>query len=151
MNICFLGNSATGKSHIVHSLRNSNEIYYPVLTLAIDYSFYNYNNNKIFIWDCTGSKKIFCIIKTFLPNIDMVLIVCNIYDINSINDIDFYINTINNPYHIIVNTCNYLKSSYSGEKNRLLLENKYPNQYTLLNSSDPNDVTKKIKVILNKI
>ena len=151
MNICFLGNSATGKSHIIHSLRNSNEIYYPVLTLAIDYSFYNYNNNKIFIWDCTGSKKIFSIIKSFLPNIDKVLIVCNIYDYNSIKDIEFYINTINNPYHIIVNTCIYLKSSYSDEKNRLLLENKYPNQYTLLNSSDPNDVAKKIEVILNKI
>lgn len=151
MNICFLGNSATGKSHIIHSLCNANEIYKPILTLALNFSCYNYNNHKIFIWDCTGSKKILNIIKSFLPNIDTVLIVCNIYDINSIYDIEFYINTVNNPYHIIVNTCNYLKSSKSTENNRLLLERKYPNQYTLLNSNNHNDVTEKIGYLLNKI
>ena len=129
MNICFLGNSATGKSHIIHSLCNSNEIYYPILTLAINYNFYNYNNNKIFIWDCTGSKRILRIIKPFFPNLDMFFIVCNIYDIKSINDIPFYINIINNPFHIIVNTCNYVESLYSIDNNQLLLENKYPNQY----------------------
>ena len=146
MNISFIGDTATGKSHILHTLISPEKEYNPILTVGIDYKSYIYNNTIYNFWDCAGSKRIFNALLSILPKFNKTIIVCNLYNRQSIEQIEYYKNFLSNNTYILVNTHMYNKQETSSIQ---LLDKLYQHKYIIIDSNDVSDFKKKIEHILN--
>ena len=104
-NICFIGDTNTGKSHLIHTYVNGYKPPYTNhVTIGIEFNKKIYNNNILHIWDYSQSGIINKYISSYFDNIDLFLIVVDSENWKSIQNI-FYYKTIvkNRSYHILVN------------------------------------------------
>lgn len=155
MHLLFVGDTAVGKSHIVHTLAEYGQIYEPKVTIGINYKVSNIFNKKYYLWDLPGSHRLFKVLmlyvkKTFQYN----FIVCHVNNQESIKNIDFYINELRNindnskiNYHILINTCS---SELNNEENTTInrLRNTYMDKISVINSFDCKNVQSVLDDIL---
>ena len=133
LNICFLGDANTGKSHIIHAYTKGYDIpFTPSLTIGFELNIKNIENNKIYLWDCGSDIRFQRYFLDFLDNIDLFLITADCENWDSIINIHNYKNQINGKkYHILINKddklcnklyndklCNYLEVTISVDNNR---------------------------------
>ena len=155
MHLLFVGDTAVGKSQIVHTLTEYNEPYEPKVTIGINYKVCNTFNKKYYLWDLPGSHRLFKVLmlyikKTFRYN----FIVCHVNNPESIKNIDFYINELRNinensqiNYHILLNTS---LSELNNEVNTTInkLRNTYLDKISVINSVDYKNVQSVLDNIL---
>ena len=143
----FIGDSNTGKSHIIHSLINPTEQYNPIITIGLCLKKYTIENKTIQIWDCSGYKMFYPFIRDFIRMAPFVCIVCNIHCQSSVFSLIYHRSNIKHiPYYILINT--YSPNSDT-EPNIILklteyMNKFYPDRYSFINSNNPNKVMNKI-------
>lgn len=155
MHLLFVGDTAVGKSHILHTLSGCNEPYDPKVTISINYKVCNLLNKKYYLWDLPGSNRLFRVLmlyvkKTFQYN----FIVCHINNDDSIKNIDYYIIKLKNincnsniKYHILINT---FSSVLNDEQNNIIsqLREKFEDKISVINSFERSSIQTALNNIL---
>lgn len=112
LNICFLGNSYTGKSHLIHAYVNGYKTpYVSNVTVGIEFTKKQLNNTILHIWDYAECNMLNKYILHYLENIDLFFIVVDCENWESIRSAHSYKNKIHNkPYYILVNKSDKIKN-----------------------------------------
>ena len=88
MHLLFVGDTAVGKSHIVHTLAECGQIYEPKVTIGINYKVCNISNKKYYLWDLPGSQRLFKVLMLYVKKtFQYSFIVCNVNNQESIKNI----------------------------------------------------------------
>ena len=95
--IILVGESGVGKTNLINVfLGNKFEEQYSTLSSSSFEGEIDYNNKsyKYFIWDTAGQEKFRSVNKIFFRDAKIILVVYAIDDINSFNNVDFWINYV---------------------------------------------------------
>ena len=109
--ILLLGDSGSGKTSYLHKYMNDEFKKDSELTIGIDYATRIVNNTKIDIWDTAGQEVFRSITTSYFRSANGVLIFMDLTNIDSINNIEYWIN-------------DYLNKSGNDKKSILLVGNK---------------------------
>lgn len=106
--VIFIGNSNTGKTSIIAKL-NDNEITNPSSTIGFEYSdiVSIEKNITLELWDTAGQERYKSMISTFFRQMDACIIVYDITNYKSYEDIQYWLSEINN-YNTNDNLLTYL-------------------------------------------
>ena len=147
MHLLFVGDTAVGKSHILHTLTGCDGPYEPKVTIGINYKVCNIFNKKYFLWDLPGSHRLFKVLMLYVKKAFRYnFIVCHASNKESMINIDFYINELRNingnskmDYHILINTCS---SESNNEEKTIInkLRNTYVDKISVINSFDRKNI-----------
>jgi len=94
--IILLGDMMTGKTRLAEKIKDINlsENYYTP-TLGVDFcTYYLDKKNVINFWDVSGNPRFECITKTYLKNERIFLLFCDVNNINSIKNLNYWLNKI---------------------------------------------------------
>lgn len=114
--IILIGDTNVGKTSLLN--RKKQNFFNPVFSTTIGVDFMTYkteNNETVYVWDTAGQEKFHSIIKLYFRNIDGVIIVYDVTNRKSFENISNWIHKIktysdNNPSLIIVgNKCDLKK------------------------------------------
>lgn len=143
MHLLFIGDTAVGKSHIIHTLSNNNQNYDPKVTIGINYKLCNLSNKNYYLWDLPGSPRLFKVLMSYLNRkFHYSFIVCHINREESMKNIEYYMGELRNincnsrfSYHILINTSS---SPINNEQtnNINLLKKKYEDNISIIDSYD---------------
>ena len=111
LKILLLGDSGSGKTSFLNKYINNEFKEESELTIGVDYSSRIINNTKIEIWDTAGQEVFRSITTSYFRGSNGVLIFMDLTNIDSINNIEYWINT-------------YIYKSGNNKKSILLLGNK---------------------------
>ncbi len=95
-----LGKNGCGKSTLTNVAQSRcDEFYKNNSTIGVEYAVYFAltNNNKkikVAMWDTCGDKRFVSIIRSYIKSTDAYLLVYDVNDIDSFNDLDFWIGLI---------------------------------------------------------
>lgn len=150
-NICFIGDSCTGKSHLIHSYVNGYKSpYVNRLTIGIEFNKKLLDNCILHIWDYSQASIIDKYVRKYLENIDFYFIVANCDDWKTIQSIRYYQNTIKNaPYYILLNKCDKIDNMLYRSKLLEYLRENIENKYVFTSSYNKPELDTIINNILN--
>ena len=157
MHLLFIGDSAVGKSHIIHTLSNSNQTYDPKVTIGINYKLCNLLNKNYYLWDLPGSPRLFKVLMSYLNRkFHYSFIVCHINREESMRNIEYYMSELRNinsdskfSYHIFINTS--LSSINNAQTNNInLLKKKYEDNISIIDSYDLISLQSVLSNVLSK-
>lgn len=114
--VLILGANGVGKSTITsvaHSRKD--EILTYATTIGIEYGiYYGFTNNgkkmKLSIWDASGDQRFASIVRSYLCNTDACLLVYDVNDLRTLEELDFWMKLIDTCYQFQVikeNNLNY--------------------------------------------
>lgn len=91
-----IGSSGVGKSSILERYTTDNFHEHFITTIGVDYRFKNIKidnyNVKLQLWDTASQERFRCITTNYYRNSHIIIICYDITDINSFNDLEFWIN-----------------------------------------------------------
>ena len=101
---CVLGDRASGKTTLLSHIDNRLKTAKYVPTLGVDFVVYNKSGLCLHIWDTSGSNRFATIVRTFLRDVSLILIVYN--SRRSLEKVDMYIEWVeglcNRDYRVIL-------------------------------------------------
>ena len=147
MHLLFVGDTAVGKSHILHTLTSCNEKYDPKVTIGINYKICDISNKKYYLWDLPGSHRLFKLLLSYVRRtFQYNFIVCHINNENSIKNIDYYIDELKKincnseiQYHILINT---FQSTIGNKESNIInsIKSKFKDKVSVINSFERSNI-----------
>ena len=118
--IGFLGDSFVGKSHIVHSLTQSNVPYTAYVTIGCKISNYIYNKKSYSLYDIYPHFSFFKNAVSWIKKFNLIVFVCDASNLGSINLIsEFYKELKPKNYVIFINKIDLIDNNKNGILKRL--------------------------------
>jgi len=167
--IIFLGDSGVGKSRICHKYATNNGYFNDSSTIGVDFRFLSYKTGgktyKVHIWDTAGQEKYKSIVSTYFREIHSSIIVFDITNYSSFNNIRNWVNLLeannksNNTIFLIGNkedltTEKELSGTYVKDEDVYNLINSIPSlqKYYKVSGKDGTNVIYALEdIILNTI
>lgn len=123
--IVFLGEKNSGKTTLIKRLLNNASPTYP--TQGIDLNIYKTNQYKYFLWDTSGDDKYKFIINSYISRCDLIIIVYDSSDLESVINLKntlVYIKNLNENIKIITlnNKFRFPTQDYRKHKSRFNIE-----------------------------
>jgi len=127
-----LGDAYSGKTSVLNRYVNNTFSNSPKSTIGVDFFKLDINKNEsnynIYIWDTSGQEKFDSIIRTYYRNITVVLLLFDMSNLKSFNNISHWIDNINHYCHdniiikLVGNKCD-IKSIDTEMINKVCLDN----------------------------
>ena len=138
--IVIIGDASVGKSSLLRSMKKHTFESVYQSTIGVDFDVINMELDdkiyKIQLWDTAGQEKFYSIIKTYFNNVAGCIVVFDITNINSFNNLDNWINdlelyNVHNslPKILIGNKCDLKKNRIVGYEKGLKFANSYNMKY----------------------
>jgi GTPase SAR1 family protein len=149
--ISLLGLTNSGKTHIIHQLKNNKEEYIPSITIGINFCKIIFNDKELDILDYSGSPKFLSFINIDKTLSDYVFIVCNINDINSICIVnDYRLRVKNVATHILINIETFdIDLNDNRSKLNKIFDNLFGNNYSYINSYSHKNIHDTFNLLLS--
>ena len=152
-NICFIGDSHTGKSHLIHTyVYGYKPPYVSQMTIGMEFHKKIIENNLLYIWDYSLSNVLDKYLIDYLKKINLFFIVIDCENWESIQNIHKYINLIGDKsYYIIANKFDKIDNILY--KNRLLdyLDSNFNNKYAFTTSYNKDGLDETLNNILKLV
>ena len=109
--VAIVGDSCVGKSSLLYRevYNDFLNIYEPTVAVGFSSKNIKYNNNivKLNIWDLSGDDRYRTVLKSYLKHVDLVLLVYDVTNINSFNNIKEWVKLVEssqiiNPNYILL-------------------------------------------------
>ena len=151
LNICFIGDTYTGKSHLIHTYVNGfKPPYVNHVTIGIEFNKKIFKNTILHIWDYSHLSIIDRYIESYLKEIDFFFIVVDCENIETIRNVFKYKHIVDNkPYYILVNKYDKIENILYKTKLLEYLRENFNNKYVFTSSYNKCELDNTINNIIN--
>lgn len=145
--VLFLGDQRTGKTLIVKKMFDKHHHAHAYnATIGVDVSFYNYNGHDFRLYDISGQERFKFMVSHYLKTTDVIVLVCDINNIESIKHLNDWRNIVamqERPIPIItvINKCDIILTD---DKQKLVDTLAVDNQPLILVNAEKGDNISKI-------